>query len=111
MFAALQLGTHALLGFFEALHTLLHLKVSTQNLCNRMNIIEDNGSCLLGGSHLLQVLLSLPPRYSIADLKARFWYFISDAATVPASVAVLSLGMHSSSLKTLLLTSVAGVLV
>ena len=56
----------------------------------------------------MQVLLSIPPQYSIADLRARFWYFISDAATVPLSLAVLSLGLHNASLRTLLISSVLG---
>ena len=56
----------------------------------------------------MQVLLSIPPQYSIADLRARFWYFVSDAATVPLSLAVLSLGLNSTILRTVLISSVLG---
>ena len=54
------------------------------------------------------MLLSLPPRYSIADLRSRFWYFVSDAATVPLSLLVLSFGVTNTSLRTLLISSVLG---
>ena len=57
---------------------------------------------------VVQVLLSVPPQYSIADLRARFWYFVTDAATVPLSLAVLSLGLHNTILRTLLISSVLG---
>jgi len=61
-----------------------------------------------GGGSFVQVLLSLPPRYSIADLSTRFWYFVSDAATVPLSLLALSFGVTNTSLRTLLISSVLG---
>ena len=61
-----------------------------------------------GGMSFVQVLLSIPPQYSVADLRTRFWYFVSDAATVPLSLLALSFGLHNTSLRTLLVSSVLG---
>ncbi len=108
MSAGLQLVAHAALGLFQALHTLLHLKVSHMHHHDRIAT-----RCLLptypsGGGSFVQVLLTLPPRYSIADLSTRFWYFVSDAATVPLSLLALSFGVTNTSLRTLLISSVLG---
>ena len=112
MFVGLRLVTHAALGLFEALHTLLHLKVSDMLGCDCI-LFEVCSDRLLRRrlsvfSVFVQVLLSFPPRYSVADLRTRFWYFVSDAATVPLSLLALSYGLTDTSLRRLLISSVLG---